>query len=165
MVDQARRRQYAQLLRHFAAGRLTNFAYEDRADDIMGTYRSDEGRADPALWAIYQQVWFMYDDLHTHRLAGRYALSRKTRREVARWILFLYTDDEYLWPEDSIQYGLGGCLLNIVTLGLWGWITRPRELQRLQTIGEVDAWPFLNHTGVRSACRTVRLFGRRATHP
>jgi len=35
MVDRRRRDQFAEILRHFAAGLLTNVEYEKRVDDIF----------------------------------------------------------------------------------------------------------------------------------
>ena len=89
MIDRAARDRAALLLRRFAAGRLTN-------DDFVDAFPSS--KTDPALRAVDQRAWALYDDFRTHRLTGRHALAPAGRREVARWVLFLQSDVEYTWP-------------------------------------------------------------------
>ena len=91
-VDVLARRRYVKHLRSLATGRITNFEYEDAVNESV-----DFGK-DGVLRVMYRYAWNLYDDLHQHRLVGEYALPKEARREIAKWIVFLYTDLEYRWP-------------------------------------------------------------------
>jgi hypothetical protein len=75
MIDRVARARAALLLRRFACSRLTN-------DDFVENF--PRSTVDPALRAVEERAWGLYDDLHTHRLTGRYALTAAGMREVAR---------------------------------------------------------------------------------
>ncbi len=57
--------------------------------------------------------------------------------------MFLYADQEYKWPITSF-IDLPGCLVNMLTLGLWGLIMRPRRARQMEALGDWDVWPFLS---------------------
>ncbi|HEX8912074.1 MAG TPA: hypothetical protein VF796_06915 [Humisphaera sp.] len=154
MVDRVARDKFAELLRHFAAGNLTNDEYEDAAHLIL----KDADRADRSLWAIYSRVWYFYDDTRVHRLRDKHALTDEGRGAVARWVLFLHSDLEYEWPIRSF-ISLSGCLLRLCTLGLAGLILNPINERRLQRMGSWDLWPFLREADFRSASERPRLLG------
>lgn len=95
------RRRYARLLRALATGRLTNDEYEAAVDDAIDL------KIDKAITKIHHMAWLLYNDTFEHRLRGPWALDRKTRRIVAAWLLFLYSDLEFgkdtgqelgIWP-------------------------------------------------------------------
>lgn len=158
VIDRRRRDRLAEALRHFAAGLLTNDEYEERVDrtfEGMGPSRKE----DLALWAVYNRAWFLYDDLRTHRLTGQWALTAEGRSEIARWVMFLYTDQEYKWPITNF-INPTGCLLNMVTLGLWGWIMGPRRAQQLEAMGDWNIWPFLSSQSYEASRRNPRLLCR-----
>lgn len=131
MVDRNGRDASAELLHHFAARVIANDEYEARADRII-----QDGDDDPALWNVWLGSWPLYDDVRTHRLRGRWALPRSGRRQIARWILFLYSDREYEWPNPPIR-DLGAWLLSIATLGRCG---KPRARKRKE-MGSAKDWP------------------------
>lgn len=170
MVDRIRRDRYAEQLRHFAAGVLTVNEYELRTDDFVLNTQ------DPTLSAVWKRVWGLYDDFRTNRLQDEWKLDAATRQEVARSILFLYSNAEYRWPEDKrrnvIEYVEIGtcCLMNIVTLGLWSRLIDPAPKRRRQEydrwlgqFGDLDCWPFLNQAEVEMALQKPRFFTRRAS--
>jgi hypothetical protein len=69
------------------------------------------------------------------------------RRHVARWVLFLKSNDDYEWPEVPMWLGLLLLLPNLVTLGLIG-----RALRRwLDGSGEADVWPFMRRIDLERA--------------
>jgi hypothetical protein len=150
MIDRRRRDQFAELLRHFAAGRLTNDEFKERLDEILDDPHSVSEWDDRALWAVRERAWFLYDDTHTHRLM----LPREGRREVARWILFLYSDFEYEWLMKSF-ISLSSCLLNLLTLGWWG----RSQVRHFRAMGDWDVWPFIRRADFEEACRRPHLFG------
>ena len=86
MIERERRNQYAEQLRHFAAGVLTVDEYEARTDELVFNVE------DPALNAVWGSVWGLYDDFRTDRLRGDWALDENTRRQITRSILFLYSE-------------------------------------------------------------------------
>lgn len=152
MIDRIARDQFAELLRHFAAGNLTNHDYDAAADHIV----CDANRKDRSLWAIYSRVWFFYSDVRQHCLREEYKLTDEGRRAVARWILFLYSDLEYEWPIKSF-ISLSGCLLRLCTLGLAGLVLRPINERRLRRMGPWDLWPFFRKEDLQRARARPRL--------
>jgi hypothetical protein len=91
MIHRQSRRRLALALRRYAATRITNV----QLDEIDVDWR-DRGAV-----AVKEMAWGLYDDLYTHKAVGRHALNRDVRRMVARWVVFLMSDEEYLWPEYS----------------------------------------------------------------
>lgn len=82
------RRAYAELLRQFASGRMTNFEYEDRFDELSAAAPPDD-----AVWAVYLEAWHYYCDIQKHRMTDPdRRLSPSARRRLATWIVFLHTD-------------------------------------------------------------------------
>jgi hypothetical protein len=133
------------VLRHFAAGRLTNDEYEDASHPWKAS-------PDRAVRAIWWEMWQTYDDLHPHRLTGQYALRRDGRRTVARMVLFLHADVPYEWP--SASRTLRMLLLKILTFGVWG---------RGETrTGDSEVWPFFKADDLcRAVAKPQLLAGRR----
>ena len=144
MSDRQSRDRYAELLRHFAAGRLTNDEYEDACSACLSS-------PDLALRELWWEMWHAYDDLHEHRLTGKYELLREGRTTVARMVLFLHSDLPYEWPVPSRLLGL---LLNVLTLGLWGRICRSSG-----NGGDRDVWPFFRADDLARAGAHPRLLG------
>jgi hypothetical protein len=86
MVNRAARDQVAELIRHLAAGQISNDEFEDR---MPGS------RDDPAVGAVFWNgAWLLYDDLREYKLVGKYRLPEEVRGEVSRWVLFLKSDLE-----------------------------------------------------------------------
>ena len=145
MVDRSARDQYAELLRHFVAGRMTNFEYEESCDQIFRTN-------DEAVHQIYCAMWPTYCDIRKHTMTGDYALSKEGRRLVAQWILFLHSDLEYEWPVP----GMSGCLLNILTFGFWSRLQKHKRA-RLGFSGNHDVWPFFHLSNFDEALKHPKL--------
>lgn len=115
------RNAYAELLRQFASGRMTNFEYERRYDRLVAASDS----MDPAVDSIYSAAWYLYCDLREHRLTSpKYRLPRKWRRLIAKWVLYLYSDLEHMPEESSARQKFylssRACLTIIMTLGICG---------------------------------------------
>ena len=126
MVDRSSRRQLAALLRQLAAGRMTNDEFE-RREPLES--------ADPAIQAICSDgAWFLYDDLHEHRLIGKYRLDGRLRSDVARWVLFLETDIEYQWPIPPLWWRARACCGQSRDAGPVGGHHAPKESERSRFI-------------------------------
>ena len=130
MIDRVGRDTLALLLRRLVTGRITNDEFEDA---LPG--RSE----DEAIWAVFRGgAWYLYGDLHEHRLVGEHELSSEQRREVAKWILFLKSNREYEWPRHRAWKSLLYWLANVLSVGLVAHIYRRwwrRNPYR-------QAWPF-----------------------
>jgi hypothetical protein len=85
MTDRRARDKLVELIRNLADGIITNDEFEDRL------YGSDlPRRKDAAIGEIYAGgAWYMYDDLSTHKMTGKWKLPKASKEIVARWILFL----------------------------------------------------------------------------
>jgi|ERR1700680_219044 len=132
MVNREKRDTARALIRGLASGDLTN-------EDFENEYPRDS--TDRALRAIYQRLWFYWDDLKTHKLTDRYALSEDAAKLFSRSSAFLATDLEYEWP----SVGPSALLIVLRILGLRAAAkSRERhELEQLYSLGDFDSWPFL----------------------
>lgn len=110
MVEEIWRKQLAEEIRHLAAGQMTNDEFEER------TYGLLKKSKDPALREIWEGAWGLYDDLHEHKLRGKYAVKKEHRHEIARWIVFLYSGFEYEWPVSKPVLSFLGDLIRSI---LW----------------------------------------------
>ncbi len=124
MVNRQVRSQLALGLRRLASGRITNDEYEDLCCD------ADARTNDPALSELFTYGWLHYDDLRRHKLRGRDALSREQRAAMARVVLFLTTDQEYVHGDvvsSATGYGrpipIRGCLAVIALAAGFGLYT------------------------------------------
>lgn len=54
--------------------------------------------ADPAVVALEDEIGWAFLNFGPNRLVGHHALSYEQRRNVARWVLFLLSDEPYGWP-------------------------------------------------------------------
>lgn len=104
MVDRKARDEFAQLLRHFVAGRVLNFDFDKHV------FKSDWYKTwsvkDRVLEEVFDQMWFFYCEVRKHYLSGESALTKEDRRIVARHILFLHSDLEYEWDAAESQMTL-----------------------------------------------------------
>jgi hypothetical protein len=148
VIHRASRHRLALALRRYAAKRATN----DELDRVDVDWR-DRGAV-----AVKEMAWRLYDDTYTHRASGRHAFSRELRRTVARWVVFLHSDEEYLWPEYSfiqVSPGIG----SLITLGWWGR-RAARRWQEFTEAGQFECWPFISQEQERSAIAKPRLLAR-----
>lgn len=183
MVDREARRTYAELVRQFISGRMTNDEYEERFEQLKLE------NLDPAVDKIFYQVWGLYDDYSTHRMTGDHHLDKAGRRRIAQAILFLQTEEHYCWPElgdadwllnpllplcGIITVALIDCtpsnylsILSIssgisASLAAFALITRRNEKQAWQEAGDDVAWPFRTQADLAEAKSHPRLLaGRR----
>ena len=84
MIDRNARNAIAEAARHYLAGLSTNFVFDDAIFDLKS--------GDPAIKAIRQQLWLIYDDLQEHKHEGKWKLSEEQQEIVIRFIMFLKSD-------------------------------------------------------------------------
>jgi hypothetical protein len=146
MIDRAARRQAAETIRRFVNGQITNKEF---------LRRYPNSKEDPAIWALDDTVWCLYDDILIHKLSGKYALTKEFKSEVSRWLLFLYSDAEYQWP----KIGKPGFRQ------AQSWVCRAlpfarRRFKRFRDAGDYSVWPFLRWEDFEEARRKPVLLGR-----
>lgn len=140
-VDRHSRDRYAEILRHFAAGRLTNFEYEDACECFLRT-------PDRAVREIWWAMWHLYDDLKEHRMTGTHELPSTTRAIVVRSVVFLHSDLVFEWP----RMGPLRFVLYVITLGRLGRPARP-------TGSDWELWPFFRPEDLAGCVARPRLLG------
>lgn len=141
MIDLEARKQLAQLLRNLASGRMTDKKF-DLSFESLPASGQDFALAEIAMRVV--------------------VLKRTTRREVARWILFLQSSQEYEWTmEERDPDPLGvlmsvalaifmGDILGSVKAGFWASVAlsspfigyRLWQDYRRQKAGVDAVWPF-----------------------
>jgi hypothetical protein len=140
MIDRSARDILIANLSDFMNGEITNDEFVNRLHRTK----------DPAIHEIHISfVWFLYDDLHKHKMTGRYAPNDKCQRIVERCILFLKTNLEYEWPPSkAILY----FLLTILTLGIWFLIMKCFRKKK-NPKGDDEVWPFFRKEDYENAQR------------
>lgn len=145
MIDRGARNELAVLVRRLIACRITNFEFDE----------SVPGSDDPAVQAVRAMAWSLYDDLEVHRLDGRRRLSKPDRRVVARWILFLYSDEEYSWPDYDL-FRIYNWPMNLLTFGWWER-KKADEWSRFKAAGDFEVWPFMIRSPFEAALSNPTL--------
>lgn len=128
MVDSAARKKTAETARRFVAGQISNFEFENRTP----------ATEDPAVWAIEDTFWCLYDDFYEHKLTDGWKIPEDVKRMMARWVMFLYSDEEYQWPKISYpglrpkKYGIIGRLFQ-----------QHKQQDAFLNAGDYSVWPFI----------------------
>lgn len=133
MIHRQSRYELALKLRQFASGRITN----DELESVSVDWR-DRGAV-----AVQQAAWFLYHDTHKHRATGANSLGEVEKSEVARCVLFLHSDNEYIWPEYSFR-PLKNTILNLLTIGRWN-VRQKIKWAQYKEAGDFEVWPFINY--------------------
>ncbi|WP_417737254.1 hypothetical protein [Rosistilla oblonga] len=142
------RLEFAQLVRQFLSGRMTNHAYEDRYEALP-----EDG--DEAVNQVYCRLWNEYCDFREHRMGRKHGMTRDGRRVAARWIMFLRSGRPY-------EYPVYGCLPTLVAIATLGLVRKPDPM----TFGDSDVWPYfrrddfsldLARPNLLSGCPSARI--------
>jgi hypothetical protein len=144
VVHREHRDQAALALRRLASARITNREFENQL-----VFRSP----DAGVRAVIDAAWSLYDDLREHRLTGKYALTAKQRRAVARAILFLHSSVEYHWPANRFVT----VLRDLLSYATRGWIPRAERRSTYGVVGDAAVWPFFEAAELTQARRTPRF--------
>jgi hypothetical protein len=132
MIDNEKRAVACTLVEKFFNGEITN---DDLADDFPS------GRNDPALNGIYRQLWFCWDDTHTHKINERYKTG-EARAFFERCISFLGSDVEYQWPPR-----IGASLLLFLLRAVGAkTLAKRREEQELDALKKYGATLIFGHS-------------------
>lgn len=129
VIDNEERKKAAEVVRRFISGRITNFDFE----------KNMPATKDLAVQAIEDSLWLLYDDFEKHKLDAERTLPAATKSQMARWVMFLHTDEEYRWPTFRypgllpLKHGLVSRLLK-----------KPLREYEFMSSGEYDVWPFIS---------------------
>lgn len=134
MVDRKARDEFAELLRHLVTGQITNDEFYNRAP------LSSKDLAISEIWWL--AAWPLYDDFDEHTLTEEHRASDDERREIAKCVLFLKTDQEYQWPRHSTLKELLGDLRYLVSFGRVPVYSSKELLDA--AAGDLEAWPFIH---------------------
>jgi len=144
MIDRLSRDRLVEALRQYVLGRITNVTLDDiELDD------SDHGAV-----AVKQAAWHLYDDLHEHKAVDNFYIDKKERKEIARWIVFLQSDEEYIWSKMSIL----DFTFSMLTFGLY----RKIQQNRWKSVGDLSVWPFNSQIDLKKATAKPRLLAGKA---
>jgi len=135
VVSEARRRA-SQLLLDFYKGRITN-------DQMVDDWPPDSG--DEVLKATFWAIWGLYDDLHEHYIDADVKHSFRVAKHVHKCLLFLKSDMPYEWS------GIGPGTVFSRVLELFN-----DRRARVNSAGELRAWPFYRYEDYRRLRRELR---------
>jgi hypothetical protein len=151
MIHRASRDALALALRRYVSGQITN-------DDLDGV---DVDWRDRGAVAVKDMAWSLYDDLHEHRVGNDIPQGSEARRTIARWVVYLHSDTEYLWPEYSFIQ-IVNWPLNLFTFGWWER-HKARRWQQFLEAGDFEAWPFCARSELQKALSSPKLLARSKT--
>ena len=142
MIDREARDTLAEQFRHLISGQITNYQFEDRLrkSKDAGVYE-----------VFFSAAWPLYDDLHEHKLTGKWAIRPEYKSIAARYLLFLKTDLEYEWPGQTGLIQLSVMLLSIFTLGIFGKLVN--RIRDKRAGGDQEVWPFLRRSDFEAALK------------
>jgi hypothetical protein len=89
MVDSEERQIASELIAKYLSLEITN-------DELSDDFPRD--KRDPALEAIWWNLWLHYSDTHSHKAERKHQLSPEAKELFERGAAFLRTDLEYKWP-------------------------------------------------------------------
>jgi hypothetical protein len=147
MIDRKSREQVALALRQFASGRLSQ-------NELYALTTQVEHSPDRGVATLAEAIYWQFINLGPKRLVGRHAPTSEARRDVARWVLFLRSDEPYVWPDRGPS--LGDIGRAVLTLGK-SWIAQCEQRSR---IGDESFWPFVSRQQLERVAR-VHPFIRR----
>jgi hypothetical protein len=129
MIISEKRRVASELIAKYLSRAITN-------DELNEDFPRD--RRDPALEAIWWNLWPHYCDTHSHKAEGKHQLSREAIDLFARCATFLRTELEYEWPAHKWM-GFEYLLWRVLGCGK----RVERNFDEFKNHGDFDVWPFI----------------------
>lgn len=155
VIDREARDLLALLLRRLGNGRLTTYAFEREAWNLVDS-------EDLVIYALVDWAAIFLCDMRGLRLLGRRRLWPKERRGIAQAVLFLRSDVPYEWPPQP-EWSLLKSLVWLLSLGRLessdgGW-------SEWRECGEFDAWPFVTASDRKRVAAFQPFISDVATRP
>ena len=148
MIHRESRDRLAEALRHYVSGQITN----DDLDSVI------IDRCDRGAKAVQDAAWQLYDDMYQHKATGRHVINKEGRKIIARWVTFLYSEKEYLWPEYPLLQ-IFNWPMNLITFGWWERMKK-RKWEQFEECGDIDAWPFCSRSELEEVIKKPRLLAK-----
>lgn len=142
MIDRDARKITAEKVRHFINGGIDNFEFED----------SEPTTNDEAVLAIFSTLWLFYDDFKKHKMVADHAIPKNTKKVMARWLMFLYSNQEYEWP--SIPHPGARPLEHGFLSKILGG---PEKESKFMRQGSYEFWPFISEEAYLDAMENPSL--------
>lgn len=141
MVDRDARDKYSEIVIKFASGQMSNFDFEKKVPLSNDAVIDD----------IFKTLWCFYDDFKKHHLSGDSALSEEALSHIERWIIFLKSDEEYMWPSNV---SCPGFFVPKSKYTFWDRLfkTDVKE-QEFMKAGDYSVWPFIDKASYEKAKR------------
>ena len=125
MIDREARNKLAEVIRHYLSCQINNFEFDETINNIK-SYN------DPVISFLRQELWFLYDDLRTHKNEGKYKAIKDDLDYLKRIILFLKSDSEFQWTEQPVTI-----------LALFRPKKHKESIKHWESQGDIDVFPFL----------------------
>ena len=132
MVNRDKRSAAADLIQRLLDGKLPG-------DTFLDEFPRD--RNDRALPAVYERLWFYFDDRRTQLLSRDDPGYDRPRELLERCRDFLRTDLEYDWPS-TFRAPLSLILLRLFGTRAAAKNLERREAEKLTQFGDLEEWPF-----------------------
>ena len=132
MVSSEKRAAAANALQRLLDGALSG-------DTFLDEFPKD--RNDPALGAIYERLWFCFDDRRKPLPIRDRPDYDQVRRLLERCRNFLRTDLEYRWPS-KFKASITLILLRLIGASAAARKLEERESEILTRFGNIEEWPF-----------------------
>lgn len=138
MIDKEARKKTAELIRHLVSGQISNYQFEDTIP----------ASSDLAISEVFQHgAWMLYSDFPEYKLIKKNRIPDNNRPEIAKWILFLQTDEEYKWPKYPPFHPFLYLVANLLTFGF----VSKQSFKKWKTAGDFDVWPFISREDYKKA--------------
>jgi hypothetical protein len=147
VIDREARDRLALSLRRLGSGRVTASEHDEECSSLCGS-------PDPVIQAVAEVTYWAFCDFGPERYDGRNRLSATARRDIARVVIFLRSDYEYLWPSEHdwsiVRYIIHRLSFRFIRIS-------SEEVARWEQVVEERAWPFVTAAEVAVAA-TVPAF-------
>lgn len=130
MVNPAKRRFASELIEKFVSAEITNDAL---SDDFP------RDKQDPALEAIWWELWQHYSDMYSHKAEGKHQLSLEEVELFRRSVLFLRSNLEYEWPAHKLVSWRHFALR---VMGIAKRMDKRLD-EEFRSHGDYQLWPFI----------------------
>lgn len=127
-IDTEARRKLAEILERYLLGKITNFQLEKLIPKS----------GDRIISAIELSIWHYYDDFKEEVFCNT-DISNEEISKIQRWILFLKTNEEYLWPSFPSPGE------QPLPLGCFARFLKSEQKQhKFMSYADYSVWPFLD---------------------
>jgi hypothetical protein len=137
MIDRERRSLASTLIRKLLIGQLTVDDFDDQFP---------KKSVDRALGAIYEQLWFYWDDRRSYSVAAQ-EMPQEVKDLFRRCIAFLDSDLEYEWPQIP-RAPFVTILLRLTGFDRLAERRADSEFRQIASTGDFRVWPFAHEQDI-----------------